>query len=264
MSNKIKVLKNIQKVFDDIHFKYKLPYKTFDVRWYFKGSNGVDYSWFEEPIVDVINPHAYPSIENIDEFVNGYLNSKESVLILRGQPGTGKTTLIRHIISKANCIYANKDEVKYNNDCTVYSSESEVFYTADSEVLESDAMFINFAMTSNAIMVLEDIDVHLTDRTEGNVFMYKLLGASDGLIKNTNRKIIISTNLENSDEIDDALVRKGRCYAVVDIDALDYNQAIRFLQSFDEEKCENFKQINQHDSLKKYTLANLYSDKYAE
>lgn len=260
MSNKKRVMAELDTLITNECKEFTLQYSTFNVRWYFKGSQSIEFAWFEEPVIDKINPLAYPSIPDLDKFVDNYINSKESVLVLKGEPGVGKTTLIRYIISKCN-----RDEPKECIIETPFGYESvedgvEVFYTADTDVLESDEMFINFAMTSNAVMVLEDIDLHLTSRSDGNVFMYKLLSASDGLVKNVNRKIIISTNLSSNAEIDDALIRKGRCYAVVDVKPLDTQQAKDFLKEHDTAK------YNLIDKNKKpqahYTLAELYADTF--
>ena len=122
-------------------------------------------------------------------------------------------------------------------------------------------MFINFAMQPNAMMVLEDIDVHLSSRSDGNTFMYKLLGSSDGLIKNTNRKIVISTNLPNVKDIDDALVRDGRCFATVEFKKLTYEQSVDFLQDVSP---TNYNKLLETGKKASYTLAQLYSGKFTD
>lgn len=243
---------------------FLLEYDTISIRWYFSSNQGIDYSYFEEKSVESILSEAYPYVAGgIESYVNKYINSKESVLILIGSPGTGKTSLIRYIISQymktkkknkttptARCVLDNDD------------ANGSVYYTADTTVLERDDMFISFATNQDGIMVMEDIDLHLTSRSDGNVFMYKLLGASDGLMKNINRKIIISTNLSNVKDIDDALIRPGRCFDVLNTKKLLTTQCLNLLSKFEQNetvtaKTEQLKNVSENTS---FTLAELYSD----
>lgn len=55
--------------------------------------------------------------------------------------------------------------------------------------------------------------------------MNKFLNISDGLISIANKKLVFTTNLPNTKDIDDALMRKGRCFDIVEFRALNAKEA---------------------------------------
>lgn len=206
----------------------------------FDEKEGLTSSLHEQNFNSEILVEAYPYIPDPKQFFDKYYNeSKASVIIFIGIPGTGKTTLIRNLIAGYNST---------NND------SAGVFYTASSNALSCDKLFQQFAQSKSRTMILEDVDLHLTSRSEGNTFMYKLLSASDGVIKNDieDKKIIISTNLDNVGEIDEALIRKGRCYSVVTFRALDYNESVKLLTKLNRDH-------SWLDENRTYTLAELFN-----
>lgn len=258
------VFNRVFSAIEEVITPYLLTYNTISVKWYYASNNGIDYSYFEEKSVDDILPQSYPYVsEGIENYVKRFIESKESVLILIGSPGTGKTSLIRYIMSQY-IKNSKKNNKRGMNKLIIDEPSSEdgsVYYTADTTVLERDDMFINFATNQSGIMIMEDIDLHLSSRSDGNTFMYKLLGASDGLMKNISRKIIISTNLSNVKDIDDALIRPGRCFDTLHTRKLNKSESLDLLQVMepcdivnDKIKCLN--NINHNVS---YSLAELYS-----
>ena len=52
-------------------------------------------------------------------------------------------------------------------------------------------------------------------REDGNDHLHRFLTIADGVVRSQGRKIIFSTNLPNVRDLDDALVRPGRCFAHV-------------------------------------------------
>lgn len=139
---------------------------------------------------------AYPYIESdLTEFIDGYINSKESILVLFGPPGTGKTSLIREIINR---------------------SQRHAMVTYDEGVMAKDYFFTQFMSSDCMFLVMEDADNFLKARSEGNRLMHKFLNVGDGLISTRDKKLIFSANLPNITDIDSALVRPGRCYAIVE------------------------------------------------
>lgn len=148
---------------------------------------------------------AYPWIQGgLDDYIDDYLNSDASVLILIGPPGTGKTTFIKNLIhrSKANA------KVAY-----------------DPKVLMDDGFFASFIGDDSRFLVMEDADEFLKSRTEGNTMMHKFLNVSDGLISAADKKIVFSVNLENVGDIDTALLRPGRCFDVLQFRPLTRDEA---------------------------------------
>lgn len=123
-----------------------------------------------------------------------FLKSKNSGLILlHGEPGTGKTTYIRHLMY----------EVKGRN-----------FIVMDASVFNyiTDSSFINLLLNNkNAVIILEDCETMLSDRvTTGNQMLTTLLNLSDGIIGDSmNFKFICTFNAPIG-KLDKAIQRKGR------------------------------------------------------
>ena len=102
---------------------------------------------------------------------------------------------------------------------------AEVMYTADQRALKSDEIFVDFITGSHDAFVIEDSDLLLTARTSGNEEMHRFLAIADGVARSQGRKIIFTTNLPNVNDIDEALVRPGRCYAVKNLRGLTLEEA---------------------------------------
>lgn len=144
---------------------------------------------------------AYPALgEPVCEFIQRYLRSSETVLILQGPPGTGKTRLVRSILGAMS---------RRKGD------SAQVMYTADKRALENDEIFIDFITGVHDAFVIEDADHMLMARSNGNHDLHRFLAIADGVVRAQGRKIIFTTNLPNIRDLDDALLRPGRCFAVV-------------------------------------------------
>jgi ATP-dependent 26S proteasome regulatory subunit len=74
-------------------------------------------------------------------------------------------------------------------------------------------------------MVMEDADMFLKSRKEGNTMMHKFLNVGDGLVTTRNKKMVFSTNLPSIKDIDPALVRPGRCYDIIHFGELNQAEA---------------------------------------
>ena len=136
------------------------------------------------------------------------------MLILQGPPGTGKTRLVRAILA---AITRRKE------------AGARVLYTADRRTLENDEIFVDFITGTHDAFVIEDADHVLTSRASGNLDLHRFLAVADGVVRAQGRKIIFTTNLPNVGDIDDALVRPGRCFGVVRTRALTPDETIRLL-----------------------------------
>jgi hypothetical protein len=179
-----------------------------------------------------IDRFAFPFINGgeVDEFVDDYLNSSENILLLIGPPGTGKSSYLQHIITR---------------------SERNALVTYDPEIMMKDGIFGMFMEGDYGTFVMEDADAFLTARTDGNTMMSKFLNVSSGIISTKRKKIIFSTNLDDVESIDPAILRPGRCFSVVQFRKLTFTESKEF--------------INQNNIAaelevgSEYTLAELYN-----
>jgi len=178
------------------------------------GKGRVAHAATEERASGELLDEAYPLLGNVNFFINQYLEAPETVLVLQGSPGTGKTRLIRGILAAMS---ARAGEAV------------EVLYTGDSAVLESDEVFLEFITQSHSAFVVEDADHLLKPRSGGNQTLHRFLNIADGIASAHGKKIIFSTNLPNIHDIDEALVRPGRCFAHLYLEELQVGEAVELL-----------------------------------
>jgi len=218
----------------DISSKSKI---NMELTWFYYSHPKVRNVYITEEINDLFIKEAYPYLD-ADTMIDAYLESDEPVLILIGPPGTGKTRLIRYLLRK-----------RYDKDGSV-----KVAFTSDQYVIENSEIFMNFLLEDFTTLVIEDIDYHLRPRKDGNAAMYNFLTASNSIVTNyfKKKKIILSTNLPDVKNIDEALLRPGRCFDIIETRSL-----------VTEETQNLLKALNRDDTLpeKKYTIAEIFNSK---
>lgn len=139
------------------------------------------------------------------EKIKGFLEEEnQNLLLLHGEPGTGKTNYIKNILigCKQDVIYIPP------NMLSIISSPD----------------FITFMIENkDSILLIEDAEEVLS--TNRNSATNNLLGMSDGFLKDAlNLKIICTFNCPVAD-IDPALLRKGRLYFEYKFDKLSVKEA---------------------------------------
>ena len=195
-------------------------------------------------IIDNIHPRV-----NIPQLITSYLGSSENILILFGEPGTGKTTLIKQIMLE----YAKNS--KHNPS---------IIYTKDTDVLRKD-MFWNMILEREPdILILDDFDKELenreNDKHDENSIVNKILSVSDGLF-HSRTKIVITTNMKHTD-IDPAIIRPGRCFDIIQIPALSRDEALDIWLNTLNQNSEDFEEsFHDMDVIKQAYLMSEY-DKY--
>lgn len=203
--------------------------------WYYKTERGVDQMMV--PLIDdsTIIDECYPYIgKPVDEYMKDYLDSNESILLLIGEPGTGKTTFIRHML------------LKYRMDSII---------TYDENIISSDSFLSDFLSNKDKeqILIIEDADVMIKNReSNDNKMMNKLLNISDGIIKSTKKKIVFSTNLNSINDVDPALIRPGRCFGHINFRPLTRKEALVAADKLN---------IELNSDQYHYTLAEIFNEK---
>lgn len=134
----------------------------------------------------------------VDSIISESLTKNEAgIILLHGDPGTGKTTYIKHLISK----FQNKEFVFIQNDFV-------------KDLLKP--AFISFLLNNkNVILIIEDAEkvVITRENASDDSVVSTLLQLTDGLFSDfLNIKIICTFNT-TIDRLDKALLRKGRMIA---------------------------------------------------
>lgn len=168
----------------------------------------------------------FPSVSNVKQYIDDYLNSDSSLLLLYGPPGTGKTTFIKRILK----------EMAKTSDSNVIN----VMYTGSSYFKPS--RILTFLEDNYDVFVAEDLDNLLLPREKGNDFMSTLLNITDGLVKNSSKKLIITTNILNikNAKIDPALIRLGRTHDTLRLGLFETIESVNNLYD-DLDKINNIK-----------------------
>ena len=150
-----------------------------------------------------------------EEIVSGLNDKKKTnLVILRGAPGTGKTTYIRYLTSKIkkNIIFIAPDMVNHI----------------------TDPSFIPFLIKNNdAVLIIEDAEPALQSR-EGNGgrtgAVSNVLNLTDGLLSDCLNISIVATFNTQGKDIDKALLRKGRLLKNYNFDRLNVKKSKALLE----------------------------------
>ena len=142
---------------------------------------------------------------DVDEAISVFMSRQESgIVLLHGEPGTGKTTYIKHLI----CKFIEREFIFIQNDFV-------------SDLLKPN--FVAFLLQNkNAVLIIEDAEKVVVPRdhsSEASV-VSTILQLTDGLFSDfLNIKIICTFNTD-IERIDKALLRKGRMVAKYNFSAL--------------------------------------------
>lgn len=159
---------------------------------------------------DIID-EAYPQVDGMSEFVNKYLNGSSSILNLYGLPGTGKSTLLRKIASRAT-----ERHTMIVDDPTIYSQGASALMSHIREVCGSG---------KPVLLLLEEVDSYIKEKSVENSFLVQLLSMSSGVLP-MDVKIVLASNLTNSDKFLAPLTRAGRSFGTIEFSKLTKEQVV--------------------------------------
>lgn len=189
-----------------------------------------------------VNTHDFKSVDinelynddfsEVDAIISRSMARKEAgIILLHGEPGTGKTTYIKSLI----CRFKDKDFIFIQNDFV-------------KELLKPS--FVTFLLhNKNSVLVIEDAEKVIVSRDHSSdaSVVSTILQLTDGLFSDfLNIKIICTFNTD-IDRIDKALLRKGRMIA-----------KYKFAQLSTEKTVSLAKKLGHHDVKGCLTLADIF------
>lgn len=222
----------------------------------------------------------YPYID-VEEMFTQYSYSDENIMVLYGEPGTGKTRAVNLFLkflmeNPQICLDRKMNDNDYEDSDDEESVMLNVAYIKNEDVLSEDSFWERISNRNFAVVFLDDADYCLTSRKNQvstqqdiskNKFLSQLLSYTDGIVRN-NTKFIITTNIEMSD-IDAAVLRKGRTFEILRLRKLKRQEAIEIWKSYELSESvfpfdSSFKEITASDlgsEISKYTNDKMSSRK---
>lgn len=199
-----------------------------------------------------ISEKYYPFI-SMNIFMEEFLTRKESLLILTGESGTGKTKFASLVLKLAAQNYELVENMIEANRLEEEDGEQEdqlelrVAYFKNEDILATDSFWSLLKERRFDFVILDDLDYMLLPRTreaESQIdinrskFISQLLSFTDGVIPTTT-KFIITSNKSDKD-VDPALMRAGRMFDILSFRPLEKEEAICI---WNEAKLESKKDI---------------------
>jgi hypothetical protein len=158
--------------------------------------------------------------------------NQSGLFLLHGQPGTGKSTYLKHLIHNLN--------------------KKVIFVTnAIAATLETPTMTKFLIDHENCIFVIEDAEELLTSREMGrNSSIAMLLNLTDGLLGESLGIQIIATFNTEQKKIDKALLRKGRLSSIYEFKTLSLDKTVSLMSDLGHQLPQQTRQM---------TLAEIYN-----
>lgn len=174
-------------------------------------------------------------VEKHNDIVAKIKNNKHGLFLFHGEPGTGKTTYIRKLVSELS-----------EEKTIIYVPSYFMYDIANPELISFISKF------RNSILLLEDAEMILTSpQEERSQAVTNILNISDGLLNDHMDMQIIATFNISRKIIDEALLRKGRLMVDYKFKKLTANQATKLSKHIG---------LNKEYSEPK-TLAEIYEEK---
>lgn len=156
-----------------------------------------------------------------EHIVDQLKHSSKGIVLLHGEPGTGKTNYIKRLTSQI--------------------SEKKFIFVPTTMIAQmTEPYFINFLIENrNAILIFEDCENYISERSSYNSYtdvVASILNLADGILSDVVECQIICTFNAAIDQIDSALLRKGRLIAEYCFKPLPIEKVNAYLQSIHSEQ----------------------------
>jgi SpoVK/Ycf46/Vps4 family AAA+-type ATPase len=160
--------------------------------------------------------------KDIDRIIKNKLGSKNSkgLVLLHGDPGTGKTMYLRHLICSLE-----KNHIIYLPPAMISEIASPAFTGFIAEFPDS-------------VLIIEDAEMVIKKRGDygsSENAVANLLNLSDGLLSDTFNIQVIATFNDDIDKIDPALQRKGRLIAKYEFKPLEVEKARKLAEKLNKQ-----------------------------
>jgi len=171
----------------------------------------------------------YPYLDT-DMLFKKFALSSENILLLVGQPGVGKTKLVA-LYEKYMFKYPELFNV--NKDLMSEESYFKIAYVKNEDILAKDSFWEDLNKNNYNLIFLDDADncllprdseVYTTEDANRKKFISQLLSFTDG-ISESSTKLIITTN-RSVDNIDVAVLRRGRTFDILELQPLSHDEAL--------------------------------------
>lgn len=156
--------------------------------------------------------------EKFDKMVGILGQERSGLMLFSGNPGTGKSTFVKYITSKI---------------------DKKIIYLPSSTAEHlTDPGFLDFVIDcKNSIFLLEDAEKVIRSReAQDNAAVSNILNITDGLLGDCLNIFVLATFNTSRDEIDKALLRKGRLLFEHHFTELSVEKCNKILKSIGSEK----------------------------
>jgi len=182
--------------------------------------------------LNYISEDYYPYI-NTNIMFDQFFTGAENILLLVGQPGLGKSKMSTLALKHA---FSNPDILPYDkkkDNPTLENQFISVAYVKSTDVLVNDNFWRSLESSAIDFCIIDDLDYMLTKRDaevnsvddkDKNVFLNQFLSFTDG-VEQHKTKFIITTN-QSYEDIDTALLRKGRLFDIIEFRELKRDEAL--------------------------------------
>lgn len=224
---------------------------------YFMNGNSLDNNHKRMKIEELkyLSKDYYPYIDT-DMMFDQFFTGSENIFLIVGEPGLGKSKMSTLAILHA---FNNHDKLPYDKKVDNPGLEEQfinIVYVKSVDVLVNDNFWRRLEADQADIVVIDDLDYMLTrrdgdvqsdDDIRKNTFLNQFLSFTDGVEK-SHTKFIITTN-QSFDEIDSALLRKGRLFDIIELRRLNREEAMHIWEQNGLDAKEFAKVFNSHEIL---------------